>query len=235
MPKVYIAAPFGNYISTKNTISVIGTFTHKRRKGLILQILKTLRYDFQEKCWLNALGLRNPGITEGVRRYNNESNQVLSIAAIEPQDYDYLNAIIPIDTRLEINISCPNITHFQDYLKGLPQFAFRNPIIKLSPNIDNEVIDYLIESKFTHFHASNTLKTFRGGRSGSILKPYTLQTIEYIRKRIGDKGRIIAGGGITNMNDIEEYIQGGADDVSLGTVCFNLVKLNRIIAEAGGV
>ena len=235
MPKIYIAAPFGNYISTKNTTSVIGTFTHKPRSGLILQILKTLRYDFQEKAWYNALGLRNPGILEGVRRYNNKSNQVLSIAAINPQDYDYLNAIIPTSTKLEINISCPNITHFEDYLKGLPQFQPRNPIIKLSPQIDNEVIDRLLHEGFTHFHASNTLKTYRGGRSGSILKPYTLKTIEYIRKRIGDKGRIIAGGGITNMNDIEEYIQGGANDVSLGTVCFNLVKMRALVAENGGL
>jgi len=92
MPQIYIAAPFGNYIFTKNTISVIGTFTHKRRKGLILQILKTLRYDFQEKAWYNALGLRNPGIVEGLRRY--KENQVLSIAAVDPQDYDHLNAIM---------------------------------------------------------------------------------------------------------------------------------------------
>lgn len=226
MPKVYIAAPFGNYISTKNTISVIGTFTHKRRKGLITQLIKTLRYDFQEKAWYNALGLRNPGIVEGVRRY--KPDQVLSVAAIEPQDYDYLNAIIPIDTRLEINISCPNITHFRDYLKGLPQFAFRNPIIKLSPQINNEVIDYLIDCQFTHFHASNTLKTFRGGRSGSVLKPYTLQTIKYIRKRLPN-ATIIAGGGITTLEDIDEYVSEGANDVSLGTVCFNPFRLQQLV------
>ena len=226
MPQVYIAAPFGNYISTKNTISVIGTFTHKRRKGLILQILKTLRYDFQEKAWYNALGLRNPGIVEGLRRY--KENQVLSIAAVDPQDYDHLNAIIPTSTKLEINISCPNITHFQDYLKGLPQFASRNPIIKLSPQINNEVIDYLIDCQFTHFHASNTLKTFRGGRSGSALKPYTLQTIKYIRERLPN-ATIIAGGGITTKKDIDNYIREGADDVSLGTVCFNPFKLQQLV------
>ena len=228
MPQIYIAAPFGNYISTKNTISVIGTFTHKPRSGLILQILKTLRYDFQEKAWYNALGLRNPGIVEGLRRYNNESNQVLSVAAIEPEDYDHLNAIIPTSTRLEINISCPNITHFQDYLKGLPQFASRNPIIKLSPQINNEVIDYLIDCQFTHFHASNTLKTFRGGRSGSVLKPYTLQTIKYIRKRLPN-ATIIAGGGITTLKDIDEYVSEGANDVSLGTVCFNPFRLQQLV------
>lgn len=227
MPQIYIAAPFGNYISTKNTISVIGTFTHKPRSGLILQILKTLRYDFQEKAWYNALGLRNPGIVEGLRRY--KENQVLSIAAVEPQDYDHLNAIIPTSTKLEINISCPNITHFQDYLKGLPQFASRNPIIKLSPQINNEVIDYLIDNNFHHFHASNTLKTFRGGRSGSVLKPYTLQTIKYVRERLPN-ATIIAGGGITTKEDIDEYIQGGADDVSLGTVCFNPFKLHKLLS-----
>ena len=40
----YIAAPFGNYIHTNNTKSVRGSFTLYKRKGLIKQILKTLRF-----------------------------------------------------------------------------------------------------------------------------------------------------------------------------------------------
>ena len=61
----YIAAPFGNYIKTKNTRSVIGSFTLERRTGLFKQIVKTLRY--KNGTWYNALGLRNPGIKFGLK------------------------------------------------------------------------------------------------------------------------------------------------------------------------
>ena len=46
--KFFIAAPFGNYIKHKNAISIRGSFTPKYRKGLLKQILKTLRYDFNK-------------------------------------------------------------------------------------------------------------------------------------------------------------------------------------------
>ena len=47
--KFFIAAPFGNYIKHKNAISIQGSFTPTYRKGLLKQILKTLRYDFNKK------------------------------------------------------------------------------------------------------------------------------------------------------------------------------------------
>ena len=40
---------------------------------------------------------------------------------------------------------------------------------------------------------------------------------------------IIAGGGISEKKDIEHYIELGADHISLGTVCFNPVKLGRLL------
>ena len=58
--KTFIAAPFGNYIKTSNTISVTGSWTIEKRKGRIKQIVKTLRYT--KRGWVNKIGLRNPGI-----------------------------------------------------------------------------------------------------------------------------------------------------------------------------
>ena len=40
---------------------------------------------------------------------------------------------------------------------------------------------------------------------------------------------IIAGGGISEKEDIKRYIDLGADHISLGTVCFNPVKLGRLL------
>jgi len=227
---IYIAAPFGNYIKPKqsNVIPVIGTYTLERRRGLLWKLLTTLRYDSKDKCWYNSLGLRNPGLAHGIDKITH--GEVLSVAAINPTDYDRLNAQIPLDVPLELNISCPNINHFQDYLKGIGQFQPRNPILKLSPHMKQEVLDYLIDQGFTTFHASNTYKTDKGARSGKFLEPYTIMTLEYLKSQLGEDRRLIAGGGITHLTDIETYMNAGADAFSLGTVCFNPYRLHKLLS-----
>ena len=65
--KIFIAAPFGNYIKTSNTISVTGSWTIEKRKGRIKQILKTLRYT--KRGWVNKIGLRNPGFDYGIKNH----------------------------------------------------------------------------------------------------------------------------------------------------------------------
>tara|TARA_B100001094_G_scaffold296183_1_gene318181 strand:+ start:1379 stop:2089 length:711 start_codon:yes stop_codon:yes gene_type:complete len=227
--KIYISAPFGNYVRPKNTIPVSGTFTLNQRKGLLLQVAKTLRYSFKEKCWFNALGLRNPGIDAGISRY--KPNTIISIAAIEATDWGLLAKKIPVNIPLELNISCPNIAHFNDYTKDIGCFSERNPIIKLSPNMSLSDIDSLIGQGFSKFHAVNTLKTHKGARSGEVLKEYSTKFITHI-KTIDKKNTVIAGGGITCIEDIKYYQDVGADSYSLGTICFNLIKLKRILKDA---
>ena len=178
--KIYISAPFGNYIRPKNTTPVSGTFTLNQRRGLLIQIAKTLRYSFKEKCWYNALGLRNPGIDAGISRY--KPSTVISIAAIEAADWMLLAEKIPVDIPLELNISCPNIAHFNDYTEDIGCFSERNPIIKLSPNMALSDVDSLIAQGFSKFHAVNTLKTHKGARSGEILKEYSTKFIMHIKK-----------------------------------------------------
>ncbi len=233
MIDIYIAAPFGNYLRGKDTISVTGTFTTKRRPGLIKQLIKTLRYSFKDKCWYNALGLRNPGIAYGLKNYREGS--VISIGAIEEKDYDIFDAMIKKDVPLEINISCPNLDHYDIDFKHLPQFASRNPILKLIPNITHSHMEKLLDMGFTRFHCSNTLKTSRGGRSGDILKQHTINNISYLRKELGAAGYLIAGGGIRTTEDAQRYVDIGADAVSLGTVCFNPLRLMMLLDGLRGM
>ena len=86
--KLFIAAPFGNYLSFDNTISVTGTWTLKHRAGLLKRlwrITSSLRYDFKLKGWVNNLGLPNEGIHVGLEKTS--PDQVLSIAGIERNDW----------------------------------------------------------------------------------------------------------------------------------------------------
>tara|TARA_Y100000004_G_scaffold175848_1_gene215803 strand:+ start:1123 stop:1836 length:714 start_codon:yes stop_codon:yes gene_type:complete len=220
--EIYIAAPFGNYLKFKDFTSVTGTFTLNHRTGRLIQIVRTLRYSFSDKCWYNALGLRNPGILSGIKSHKND--EIMSIAAIESKDWRNLNSIIPNKIPLELNISCPNIDHFSDYVKNIDLYVPRNPIVKLSPHMKLKDIDELYDMGFRRFHSCNTFKTFKGARSGKFLKPYVNHQICYLKSKDANN-YCIAGGGIENEDDILHYHKAGADAYSLGTVCFNPFKL----------
>jgi dihydroorotate dehydrogenase len=43
---------------------------------------------------------------------------------------------------------------------------------------------------------------------------------------------IIAGGGVDNFGAVYEYLNEGADHVSLGSVCFNPFKLRKILLKS---
>lgn len=230
---VYISAPFGNYIRTKNTRSVVGTFTLERRPGLVSQLIKTLRY--RDGAWYNALGLRNPGIVNGFKYYLPSRNEVISLAAINPGDWEKLAEIVPEHIDVELNLSCPNIEHFQNYSEGAEVFLNnqRKVIAKLSPLVRYTDIEDLYNRGFRSFHACNTLPTENGGMSGKGLRIYVEQTIDFIQ-RIDPNCEIIAGGGIQTLEDIDNYHQCGATSFALGTVCFNPFKLRKLLKDING-
>ena len=229
---VYISAPFGNYIRTKSARSVIGSFTLHHRPGLLQQVAKTLRY--RNGAWYNALGLRNPGIVFGLRYYYRSGN-VVSLAAVEPGDWEKLDEIVPDDIDVELNLSCPNIDHFQDYSNGAEIFlnTKRKVIAKLSPLITATDVENLYERGFRSFHCCNTMPTEHGGMSGKGLRIYVEQTIDFIQ-RIDPNCDIIAGGGIETINDVMNYYNAGATSFALGTVCFNPLKLRKLLRELNG-
>ena len=225
----YIAAPFGNYIKTPFTVNVRGSYTLHKRKGLLLQLLKTLRY--KNGSWYNALGLRNPGIDHGLKKYRKYKYELLSIAAIQDNDWIQLNDIIPEYVDLELNLSCPNITHFSNYTKDIEKFLnnYRDVVVKISPQSTQDDIHHLANLGFTSFHCSNTLPTQNGGRSGAALIPYTKKLIAMITQCNIPNVKIIAGGGIFDIHTVKYYLDHGATDISLGTVCFHPIKLIKLL------
>lgn len=227
---IYISAPFGNYIKTKNTRSVTGSFTLERRTGLLKQVINTLRY--REGAWYNSIGLRNPGVEYGIKHYDRGRGDVLSLAAIKSGDWEALEKIIPDNIDVELNLSCPNIEHFDEYSKGSECFINnkRKVIAKLSPLSTRDSIVDLYKKGFRTFHGCNTLPTQYGGMSGAGLRNYVIQTIVFI-KSISPYLEIIAGGGIQSIEDIKHYKNYGATSFSLGTVCFNPVKLYKLLNE----
>ena len=226
----YIAAPFGNYLFTRKTRSVLGTYTLEKRPGLLQQLIKTLRY--KDGVWFNSLGLRNPGIDFGLLKYNKKRGDILSLAAINQGDWVKLNEKVPDDHDVELNLSCPNIEHFDNYYDGISCFLNdkRKVIVKLSPLTPGSIVQELINLGFSSFHCCNTLPTKEGGMSGKGLEKYVDRLIKII-KHFKEDAEIIAGGGIKSVEDIERYEELGANSFSLGTVCFNIGNFYLIIHE----
>jgi len=69
---IFISPPFGNYLYFSNTIPIKGSFTLEPRSGLFTQILKTLRYSYENRAWINKIGLRNRGLDWAIEEYKKQ-------------------------------------------------------------------------------------------------------------------------------------------------------------------
>ena len=233
MMKYFIAAPFGNWIKPAGCIPVTGTYTLHARGNVLWSAVKSLRYDFKRQGWMNNMGLPNPGVKVGLHKHIR--GEVLSIAEIERNDFKKLYNIIPSGMSVELNLSCPNIRNLPwDSTEIFARTKEKREwcICKVSPTVTPEDLEFLITKLgFTQIHASNTLAIQGcGGLSGRTLIPYTLDIIRLIKEEWPEV-TIIAGGGVDNFGAVYEYLNGGADHVSLGSVCFNPLALRKILKQ----
>ena len=136
-----------------------GSYTLEPRPGLIQQIFKTLRYDFNKGAWINKIGLRNRGIDWALENHKNK-NDIISIAILNENEVEQLLNKIPKDTNLELNVSCPNAEKMVQ--ENLDKFLNNERdwcIVKMSPLVTEEQIDYFYNKGFRQFHCSNTIPT----------------------------------------------------------------------------
>jgi dihydroorotate dehydrogenase len=226
----FIGPPFGNYIKLDNLVPIRGSFTLEPRSGLIGQILKTLRYNFEYKDWTNKIGLRNKGIDYAIKTY--KKGEIISVAILTPTDIEPLLEKIPKDMDIEINISCPNVEESRVHQSAnisqepfhLSLSRFINPsrnwcIIKLSPICNTNEIDTFYNNGFRQFHCSNTFPVKEGGLSGKAIIPYNEKLIKYIKTNYNDC-EVIGGGGIKAWNMVESYSLMGADHFAISTAAF---------------
>ena len=222
---LFVSPPFGNYFpqTNKNIVTIRGSFTLNPRPGLIVSILKTLRYSLKYEGWVNKIGLKNKGISYAIKTQSNNRNEVLSIAILKESEIKELESIIPKETNIELNISCPNVTKEKETKTDLSCFINRYRrwcILKLSPTTTPGEIEYYYNMGFRQFHCCNTLPIEEGGLSGKSLKPHSLQLIREIKNKYDDV-IIIGGGGIQTQEDVEDFKKAGANHYSISTLCFH--------------
>ena len=103
-------------------------------------------------------------------------------------------------------------------------------IVIVSPQSSVDELLYLIDDiGFKQIHCCNTLPVKEGGLSGKTLRPYVNKMIAVIRSNWGDSIEIIAGGGVKNFKDVNDYLTFGANHISLGTICFTPWKVKALI------
>ena len=223
--KYYIAAPFGNYLHKPDMYSVMGTYTLQPRPGLLKQILKTLRYSFHYKGWVNKLGLRNPGIETAINKYyQNPSRRIISLYGFNRGEWETL-AKYTRGMKQELNISCPNVEN-KFHNTGCPVELFPDAILKMSPLTTEEEIVMYMERGVRRWHFSNTLPVSQGGLSGKTLMQYNRKLIKFTLSE-DKRAKVIGGGGVTSMSDVRFYKDLGCIGVSLGSVCFLPFGLRR--------
>ena len=221
---LFISPPFGNYVSLPFTTSITGSFTNEPRQGLFLQIIRTLRYSFENGGWVNKIGLRNKGIDWALK--NVPEDKIISIAIMNKEEIPSILNKLPNDRNIELNVSCPN-TEKQMISEGLKEFI--NPkrrwcIIKISPSTSHIDIDRFYQNGFRQFHCCNTIPVKNGGLSGPSLIPYTMEKISYIVGKYPNC-EVIAGGGIQNMDTMNIYFDAGAKHASISTLFFHPIRL----------
>ena len=215
----FINPPFGNYLKLPKLRQIKGSYTLEPRNGLFLQIIKTLRYNFEYGAWTNKIGLRNKGIEYAIKHYNGE---IVSIAILNKEDIPKIVKKIPEDMNIEINVSCPNAEKSM-VDKDIDMFLNKKRewcILKLSPTCKLTSIDRYYNMGFRQFHCSNTIPVAQGGLSGKALIPYNKKLIKHINTNFKDT-TIIAGGGITDIEDIIMYKNLGATHFAFSTVFFH--------------
>lgn len=223
---LFISPPFGNYIHLPNTISIKGSYTLLPREGLFMQILRTFRYSFHYKGWINKIGLRNKGLEYGIRNYNPNIN-ILSIAILNKEEIPKILELLPDDTNIELNISCPNVNKSLAHNTLVPFINSKRKwcIIKLSPLADIKLVRQYYQQGFRQFHCSNTIPIVEGGLSGTAIVPHTLRLIKIIKTEYNDV-EIIAGGGIYNRGIYKKYKNIGADHYSISTIFLHPMNLS---------
>ena len=230
--ETFISAPFGNYIKPKHCTAVTGTWTLYSRGNRLLALAKSLRYNRKLGGWQNKLCLPNRGVDVGLSKIL--PYEILSIAQVNEDDFKLFSKIIPLDQNIEVNLSCPNIdsNSWNDARYFTETYLRQYCIAKVGPLTTLEQLKFLIdELGYTQIHFSNTLplSNNRGGVSGKILIPYTKELIRLVRDNWGDKIEIIAGGGISHISHVTEYMAAGANHISIGSVCFNPMKLWKLL------
>lgn len=201
---------------------------------------------------LNAIGLQNPGMEMFVRRdlsFLSKFDTKVIVNVCGRTTEDYVEVVKRLSDEavdmLEINISCPNVSHggiafgtdtscVFDITSEIKKHARQPIIVKLSPNVTDiaeiaraaeaggadvlSLINTITGMKIDIHKRQFALANKTGGMSGPAVKPIAVRMVYQVAQAV--KIPIIGMGGITDAADAIEFMLAGATAVSVGTANF---------------
>ena len=200
-------------------------------------------------CTVNSVGLQNPGVdhylVDELPKLKKEGATVITNVAGHCDD-DYAEVVAkladcPADM-LEINVSCPNVTHggmsvgtdpvaLNRLITRLRHITSKPLIVKLTPNVTDivSIAKAAVDGGADALSMINTLVGMRidirtgepilanrtGGVSGPAVLPVGLSFVWRVRQALPDIP-IIGIGGIDSGEKALEYLYAGANAVEVG-------------------
>ncbi|WP_077596372.1 dihydroorotate dehydrogenase [Oceanobacillus kimchii] len=177
-----------------------------------------------------------------------DTSIIANIAGSSIEEYEFVAASFNQTEdvhALELNISCPNVKQGGIQFGTDPTMAKKvtdvvkkvsnKPVyVKLSPNVHNivQMAKAVEEAGADGLSMINTLTGMKihlpsrkplianktGGLSGPAIKPVAIRMIYEVRQQVSIP--IIGMGGISNAEDVLEFLIAGADAVAVGTANF---------------
>ena len=201
---------------------------------------------------LNSIGLDNDGIEAFIEHHLPylsalEAPIIVSIAGSNHDDFVAMAARLdglPGIAALELNISCPNVSHGVDFgtdpalcqrVVAEARRACGHPILaKLTPNVTDialiaraaeaggadavSLINTCLGMAVDWRRRRPLLGNVMGGLSGPAIKPIALRAVYQVARAV--KIPVVGIGGIATIDDCMEFLVAGATAVQIGTANF---------------
>ena len=201
---------------------------------------------------LNSIGLDNDGIEAFIERHlpylaGLGTKIVVSIAAESRQEFVEMAARLdglPGVDALELNISCPNVSHGVDFgtdpalcqqvVAGVRKACSTPILAKLTPNVTDvtlparaaeaggadaiSLINTCLGMAVNWRRRRPRLGRVMGGLSGPAIKPIALRAVYQVAQAV--KIPLVGIGGIATIDDVMDFLVSGATAVQIGTANF---------------
>ena len=205
---------------------------------------------------INSVGLQNPGVHAVIDEELPKLAQVFhkpaiaNISGFSVEDYAYCAALFDADERigwLEINVSCPNVSHggmsfgtdpasAAAVTRAVRAVAKKPVFIKLTPNVTDiasiaracadagadgiSLINTLLGMRIDLKTKKPILANTMGGYSGPAIFPVAVRMVYQVAKAV--KIPVVGMGGVSSAEDVLEMMLAGATAVQVGAA--NLVN-----------
>lgn len=231
-------------------INILGSFSFKGTTKEPRAGNPTPRIAECESGLLNAVGLQNPGIHSVINEELPKLKKVFhkpiiaNISGFSVEEFEYCCALIDEQDQvgiIEVNISCPNVSHGGMAFGMLPETAAevtravravtRKPIyMKLSPNAADiaavaracrdagadgvSLINTLLGMRIDTRSGRPLLANITGGLSGPAVFPIALRMVYQVAQAVDIP--IMGMGGVQSAADVIEMMMAGASAVQVG-------------------